>query len=93
MIENQTIYRIGRLFVLTGLVLALAIAFPDTTQATSFNEVKKLIASDPQVSGQFGNSVAVNGDTSLVGADRHDDLAGAAYVFQRDRAARATGAK
>ena len=51
--------------------------------ADNWGQVRKLTASDAQAGDRFGGSVAVNGDTSIVGADRHDDLAGAAYVFQQ----------
>ena len=52
-----------------------------------WGEVKKLLASDAQFRDEFGGSVAVNGDTVVVGANMEDaggSEAGAAYVFQRD---------
>ena len=70
--------------LLFGIAVALAIALPDTTQATSLHEVKKLIASDAQAFAWFGTSVAVSGDTAVVGARFEDAAAtnaGAAYVF------------
>ncbi len=48
--------------------------------------MKKLTASDPGNRDEFGTSVAVSGDTAVVGAwleDARGDAAGAAYVFQR----------
>ena len=51
------------------------------------SEVKKLLASNPQADDYFGRSVAVSGDTAMVGAvgdDTAADLAGAVYVFARD---------
>ncbi len=45
----------------------------------TWTEQQKLLASDTGV-GHFGRSVALNGDTAIVGADR----AGAAYVYARD---------
>ncbi|MCH8850645.1 MAG: FG-GAP repeat protein [Chloroflexi bacterium] len=60
----------------------------DVGGADNWGEVKKLKASDPQDSDQFGSSVAVSGDTVLAGARSEDaggDDAGAAYVFQRDQ--------
>ncbi len=77
----------SRLVILVGLAMALALALPDTTEATAFNEVKKLIASDAQVGDDFGVSVAVSGDIAVVGANLEDapgSDAGAAYVFQRN---------
>ena len=50
--------------------------------------MKKLTASDAQAGDVFGRSVAVSGDTAVVGASGEDaggDFAGAAYVFQRDQ--------
>ncbi|MCH8064633.1 MAG: FG-GAP repeat protein, partial [Chloroflexi bacterium] len=67
-----------------------ALAFPGSTEAASFNEVKKLIASDAQQDDQFGESVAISGDTTVVGADGEDAggiSSGAAYVFERNEGA------
>ncbi len=68
--------------------MALALALPGTAQAASFNEVKKLTASDAQAEDSFGVSVAISGDTAVVAA-RFEDTeginAGAAYVYQRDQ--------
>ena len=53
----------------------------------NWGEVKKLTASDAEADDRFGFSVAVSGDTAVVGAldgDALSDAAGAAYVFQRD---------
>ncbi len=64
---------------------------PRSAQAASLNEVRKLLASDAQPEDAFGTSVAVSGDTAIVGADGEDaggsvrDDFGAAYVLQRDR--------
>ena len=62
----------------------------------NWGEVKLLFASDADLDDQFGFSVAVSGDTAVVGAYREDaDITcacglagsnvGAAYVFQRDQ--------
>ncbi len=54
----------------------------------NWGEVKKLTASDAQAGDRFGWSVAVSGDTAVVGANGEDaggTTAGAAYVFQRDQ--------
>ena len=52
------------------------------------NETAKLTASDRQPSGYFGFSVALDGDTAVIGARQHNDPitgagSGAAYVFTR----------
>ena len=44
---------------------------------------QKLVASERAESDEFGYSVAVDGDTLVVGAYRVDDEQGAAYVFSR----------
>jgi hypothetical protein len=59
-----------------------------SAHATLLSEVKKLLASDAQAVDLFGVSVAVSGDTAVVGAlfeDAAGSDAGAAYVFQRDQ--------
>ncbi|MCH7811589.1 MAG: FG-GAP repeat protein, partial [Chloroflexi bacterium] len=61
---------------------------PQSAEAALLSEVKKLLASDAQAGDQFGFSVAVSGDTAVVGAffeDAGGTDAGAAYVFQRDQ--------
>ena len=56
---------------------------------TDGNETAKLTASDRQPSGYFGFSVALDGDTAVIGASQHSDPitgagTGAAYVFARE---------
>ncbi len=50
-------------------------------------EVEKLIASDAEVDGKFGNSVSISGDYAIVGAPGEnvsEEDAGAAYIYKRD---------
>ena len=72
--------------VATGAVLLFGLAGfgpgRQSAQATLLSEVKKLVASDAQADDDFGSSVAVSGDTAVVGADDEND-AGAAYIYQR----------
>ena len=78
----------SRLVILVALAMALALALPDTTEAATFNEVKKLTASDADVFDRFGHSVAVSGDVAVVGAyweDSGGSNAGAAYVYERSQ--------
>ena len=52
----------------------------------SWSEVAKLIASDGAEEDRFGHSVAISGNTALVGASSdHDngDDSGSAYIYQR----------
>ncbi|MCH8815855.1 MAG: FG-GAP repeat protein, partial [Chloroflexi bacterium] len=63
---------------------------PKSAEAALLTEVKKLLSSDAQSSGFFGKSVAVSGNTAVVGAYGEDegnpfDDFGAAYVVQRDQ--------
>ncbi len=56
--------------------------------ADNWGEVTKLTASDAGRGGEFGRSVAVSGDTTVVGARSAvfgDGRSGAAYVFGRDQ--------
>ena len=56
-------------------------------EAAFLTEVRKLLASDAQEGDFFGTSVAVSGDTAVVGARHEDsagDNAGAAYVLERN---------
>ena len=55
--------------------------------ANAWGEVKKLTASDAQLYDKFGESVAVAGDVTIVGAWDEDSIAswsGAAYIFERN---------
>jgi hypothetical protein len=70
-----------------ALALAVGLALPGSGEAASVSEVKKLTAPAPGSLDDFGFSVAVSGDTAVVGAVSEDagaTDAGAAYVFQRD---------
>ena len=71
--------------VVVGLAMALALALPGSTEASTFNELQKLIASDAQIHDAFGHSVAISGDTAVVGANaggRHVDVV---YIFGRSQ--------
>ncbi len=80
--------------VLVGASLDDTVAGSDAGSAyvfvrsgTSWSEQAKLTASDGAAVDRFGYSVALNGDTVLVGARQNDTTggldAGSAYVFQR----------
>jgi hypothetical protein len=53
------------------------------TATATWTERTKLLASDGAASDEFGKSVAVNGDTVVVGAGDNAEM-GSAYVFTRD---------
>src|SRR5690606_38298389 len=66
---------------------AAGAAYVFVRNGTSWNEQDKLTASDAQADDRFGHSVAVAGDTVVVGAFLEDEGgsdAGAAYVFVRN---------
>jgi hypothetical protein len=54
----------------------------------NWGQVQKRMASDDATDDEFGRSVEISGDTLVVGASLHDDLAegaGAAYIFQQNQ--------
>jgi hypothetical protein len=59
----------------------------------SWTREAKLAAQDSAVGDFFGDSVAMDGDTAVVGADNKDSSRGAAYVFVRVGAAWSQQAK
>lgn len=68
---------------LTTTTLLLA----QTGHSLTPTEVAELLASDGQFSDRFGFSVALNGNTALIGAWLDDDNvggAGAAYIYTFD---------
>ena len=59
---------------------------PQSVEATSLTEIRKLLASDAEANDRFSQSVTVSGDTAVVGAFLEDSFgnnAGAAYVYAR----------
>ncbi len=83
-LETRTVYRASRLAILLALAVALAFALPDSAEAASITEIKKLTASDAQAGHNFGFRVAVSGDVAVIGAVGDDAASGAAYVFQQN---------
>jgi hypothetical protein len=63
-------------------LLILSVSFP-SENAFAITE-KKITASDAAASDQFGRSVAISGDTAIVGAAGDASFTGAAYIFERD---------
>jgi len=61
--------------------------FPVVVDPLIATQVKQLLASDADIGDRFGASVAIDGDTAVVGAWRDGGVSGAfgsAYVFVRD---------
>jgi len=79
--------------ILPAAVIAVALltcagaVYSGTIGATVIHEDAKLTASDAEFGDVFGRSVALSGDTAVVGADLDDHAggtrAGSAYVFVR----------
>ncbi len=59
-------------------------AFYPVTIDPIFTEIKKLTASDAASLDLFGNSVALSGDTAVVGALFNNTQAGSAYIYQQN---------
>ncbi|MEK6642674.1 MAG: FG-GAP repeat protein [Planctomycetota bacterium] len=82
--SNRKALRIG--FAATCGLMAFAAAAPAQGQCAP-QEQAKLIASDAAPNDLFGYSIAISGDTAVVGADVDDHAggndAGSAYVFVR----------
>lgn len=60
-------------------------AYVFTGAASSWTQQAKLVALDPEALDQFGTSVALSGDTAVIGArpDKNQMSAGSAYVLTR----------
>ena len=61
-------------------------AYVFTRSGTTWTQQAKLTASDAAELDHFGNSVSLDGDTAVIGADSDDDdgfFSGSAYVFTR----------
>jgi hypothetical protein len=75
---------IGRRLVSVIAVSLLAMLVDRVPAATpTAHEVAKLLASDGAELDLFGASVAVDGDTAVIGAYSDENTTGAAYVFVR----------
>ena len=65
-------------------VEAAGVVYPMTLDPLVAIPQGKLVASDGVAGDDFGTSVAVSGNTAVVGADAKDSKKGAAYVFAYD---------
>src|SRR5262245_39575945 len=66
---------------LTVSIAVVLVALGATGAAQAFEQT--LVASDGTVGDRFGRSVAIDGDTAVVGAPGRDGSRGAAYAFTR----------
>ncbi|MGI9256961.1 MAG: fibronectin type III domain-containing protein, partial [Salinispira sp.] len=62
-------------------------AYVFTRSGSAWTQQPKLTASDKLTSDRFGTSVAVDGNTAIVGAYRDESSTGSAYVFTRSGSA------
>ncbi len=69
-----------------GATSGLAYIFEPNDSGSRFKweQVKKLLASDRRIGDFFGVSVAISGDTVVVGAHKNNGFLGAAYIFDRN---------
>ena len=73
--------KIRRLVKIAGPPMSLS----GTPEAPgNWGQVQKLTAEDPAADDHFGFSVAISGDTVVVGAIEKDSSTGAAYIFERN---------
>jgi hypothetical protein len=59
-------------------------AYVFTRSGVNWSQQAKLVASDAAFDDEFGNAVALSGDTALIGAHGDDVSRGSAYVFVRN---------
>jgi len=82
---NSAIYaRSGSVYVFTRPGIDVVTA--DSLGGYTWSEETKLTASDAAAGDRFGSSVAISGNTALIGAEGDDDAgtdSGSAYLFRR----------
>jgi len=70
-----------------GFPYPVGSAYVFTRSGAAWSQQAKLVAADPAYEARFGYSVAISGDTAVVGADLDDhggiEESGSAYVFTR----------
>ena len=58
--------------------------FDRDAASDSWTQTARLTVQDAAAGDQLGAALAFNGDYALIGASRHNERAGAVYVFRRD---------
>src|SRR5205085_941741 len=74
---------VGAVFDAIGANSNQGSAYVFVRSGTTWTQQQKLTASDGATNDQFGRSVALSGNTALVGADGGNANQGSAYVFVR----------
>ena len=87
-IDGNTIV-VGAPWANAGAQFDIGFAYVFYRSGDQWNQIKKLSASDPQPYDRFGTSLALDGDTLVVGAPQPGSSTvspgpGAAYVFERN---------
>ena len=77
---RRVVRRTMRLLAVAALVAPFGAPAPAIADGSA---VQKVIADDGAANDELGGSVAVSGDTAVVGARRDDNYTGAAYVYRR----------
>ena len=89
--RHRLILRIGSLVALDGNIAVIGTVWKEAAYVFvrdafgEWTELAKLLASDGAAGNRFGWSVAMDGDTAMIGAhedDDHGSLAGSAYAFR-----------
>jgi hypothetical protein len=84
---NHTLRYAVAALVVGGLVVGVGQLSPASAQTITVPAEDKLIVTDPNPNARAGQSVAISGDTAVVGAPFDDnagnDNTGAAYVYVR----------
>ncbi len=83
---RSTLLAITVSIIMAALALLMGV-IASPAWALTQNEIQKLLASDGAAGNLFGITVAVDGDTAVIGALLDDDAganSGSAYVFTRD---------
>jgi hypothetical protein len=85
--SDGTLLAGARLYDDNGPDSGAAYVFRYDPHAGHWDQEQQILATDGQPGDQFGKSVAIDGDTALVGAWLDDDIGnafGAAYLFRRE---------
>ncbi len=85
--QRKTKVGIGLMCMAVFLIAGCEVEEDNGTTTYSFQEIKKITASDGQSNDDFGISVAIDGNFAIVGAQDEagaGDERGAAYIFSRN---------
>jgi len=69
------------------IVVSLVQLTSGDLRAQDFSQIKRIIAADGAVADGFGNSVSIDGNIAVVGAqldDDNGDASGSVYIYQKD---------